>query len=508
MSLLLEALKKAELAKQGKKPAADDAAASAIPFERAPLERPSAAQPVITRGQLPDISQPLEILSEDLPSASANRAIQEAQPVAAAPVDMSLVPASPVTVAPMAMAPMAMPPMTMPPPAAPIAPHHPLRTEEPEIEPQSSAANAAPAESAGAAERDAARQLFEAKEVEYNPKRNFHITIGVLLAAGAGYGGYVWWQLQPKTAYSAAAVQSAAKSAPAAPQTAQADQTPAPQPPAAGADAAQAPASAAPGTAAAKSAIPAPAPAAPAGIQPGAPQPTGPAFAKSTVGPVAAARPSDRPAARSGAQEPAKGEQSPIAITPPALAVDPLVERAFESYQRGDLAGARDAYLQVLQREPLNRDALLGMAAIDVRSRSFDAAGARYIKLLELDPRDVDAQTGLMALRGQVDPAQSESRLKTLIATNPDSAQLHFALGNLYAQQARWADAQAAFFKAYSGDSENADFAYNLAVSLDQLRQKSPALQYYQRAIALAANRPVSFEPAQVTIRIQELQRQ
>ena len=67
MSLLLEALKKAELAKQGGKPADDE---TSIQFEPAPPERRGEAQPVITRGQLPDISQPLEILSEDLPSAS------------------------------------------------------------------------------------------------------------------------------------------------------------------------------------------------------------------------------------------------------------------------------------------------------------------------------------------------------------------------------------------------------------------------------------------------------
>lgn len=505
MSLLLEALKKAELAKQGHKPADDDETpAGAIQFEPAPPMPASAAQPraqpFITRGELPDISQPLEILSEDLPSASAQRASEE------------------TSVAPMAAAPMDIAPMAIAPPA-PMPPYRPVRAEEPEVEaePPSNAANAAPAspQSAGAAERDAARQLFEAKEVEYNPKRNFHITIGVLVAAGAGYGGYVWWELQPKAAYNPAAVQSAAKSAPAAPLSTQAGPTPAPQAQAtpAGADTAQAPAAAPPGTppAAAESAVPPAAVAAPAQTQAAGPKPAGPTFARSTAGtagPAAAARPSDRPAARSPAQGPARGERSPITITPPALAVDPLVERGFESYQRGDLAGARDAYRQVLQREPLNRDALLGLAAIDVRSRSFDTAEARYIKLLELDPRDANAQAGLMALRGQVDPVQSESRLKTLIATSPDATQLHFALGNQYAQQSRWAEAQAAYFKAYSGDSENADFAFNLAVSLDQLRHKALALQYYQRAIALAADRPVSFELPQIHIRIQELQRQ
>lgn len=494
MSLLLEALKKAELAKQGKKPADDEASALAIQFEPTPPVREGQprAQPVITRGELPDISQPLEILSEDLPSASAQRAAEETS-------------VEPMAAPPMAAPPMASASLTVVPPA-PIPPRRPIRAAAPEseIEPQSTAAPAS-TETRGGSERDAARQLFEAKEVEYNPRRNFYIVVGVLLAAGAGYGGYVWWELQPKSNYSAAALQAAAKGAPATP-------APAPQPQAspAGADAAQAPAAASPGAppAAAKSTVPPVASPAPAATQAAGPKPTGPRFAKSTVGPADAARPADRSAPRTSARGPARGEQSPITVTAPALAVDPLVERAFESYQQGDLAGAREAYRQVLSREPLNRDALLGLAAIDLRSRSFDTAEARYVKLLELDPRDVNAQAGLMALRGQVDPVQSESRLKNLIATSPDAPQLHFVLGNQYAQQARWAEAQAAYFRAYSGDSENADFAFNLAVSLDQLRHKALALQYYQRAMALAASRPVSFDLPQIQIRIQELQRQ
>ena len=481
MSLLLEALKKAELAKQGGKPADEK---TSIQFEPAP------PKPVVTRGQLPDISQPLEILSEDLPSARAKRAVEEAA-VESAPVSSEPISAEPVAAAPMAVV-----------PPAPALPQRRPRAEEPELEaePQSKAATAAPASAAaaGAAERDAARQLFEAKEVEYNPKRSFHITIGVLVAAGAGYGAYVWWQLQPRSAYSVAAVQGAAKGAPAAPLSTQAHQAPAPPPqvPPARADAAQVPVSPGRSPAAAKAEV-APSQAQIAG-------PRGPALTRREAGPEPLAAAGSPPAAR-GAE---RGERSPITVTPPALAVDPQVERAFESYQRGDIAGSRDAYRQVLQREPLNRDALLGLAAIDVRLRSFDTAEARYIKLLELDPRDVNAQAGLIALRGQVDPVQSESRLKTLIATNPDASPLHFALGNQYAQQARWAEAQAEYFKAYSGDSDNADFAFNLAVSLDQLRQSALALQYYQRAMALAASRPVSFELAQVTTRIQELRRQ
>jgi len=90
---------------------------------------------------------------------------------------------------------------------------------------------------------------------------------------------------------------------------------------------------------------------------------------------------------------------------------------------------------------------------------------------------------------------QAESRLKTMLATDPGADVLNFTLGNQYAQQGRWADAQQAYFRAYSADSENPDFAFNLAVSLDHLRQTGLALEYYRRALVLAQKRAANFVP-------------
>jgi tetratricopeptide (TPR) repeat protein len=132
-------------------------------------------------------------------------------------------------------------------------------------------------------------------------------------------------------------------------------------------------------------------------------------------------------------------------------------------------------------------------------------AEARYLRLIEADPRDTHALAGLMSLRGQIDPLQSESRLKTLIAQQPEAAQLHFTLGNQFAAQSRWPEAQAAYFRAYSLDPENPDFAFNLAISLDQLRQPKPALEYYRKAVALAATKAAGFDRARAGARIAEL---
>src|SRR5260221_13502771 len=83
----------------------------------------------------------------------------------------------------------------------------------------------------------------------------------------------------------------------------------------------------------------------------------------------------------------------------------------------------------------------------------------------------------------------------------PGPALLHFSLGTQYAQQSRWSEAQAAYFKAHSVDPENAHYAFNLAVSLDQLHQGKLALEFYQRPRALSGTRAARVYPAHARLR-------
>jgi len=173
-----------------------------------------------------------------------------------------------------------------------------------------------------------------------------------------------------------------------------------------------------------------------------------------------------------------------------------------------NLEGARNDYQQALREESANRDALLGLAAVETRAQRYEIAADIYGRLLQADPRDPHAHAGLLALRGQAaDPDSVESRLKTLLAADPEAGVLHFALGNHYVQQRRWADAQQAYVKAVASDPDNPDYAYNLAVSLEHLRQPGPALDYYRRALSLAQKRNPSFDRSAARERVQQLAR-
>jgi Flp pilus assembly protein TadD len=103
--------------------------------------------------------------------------------------------------------------------------------------------------------------------------------------------------------------------------------------------------------------------------------------------------------------------------------------------------------------------------------------------------------------------ANPESRLKTLLNDQPGSAALHFALGNRYAEQSRWGEAQQSYFNAYRLDPGNAQLAVNLAISLDHLGQKKSAAQYYQQALQLDPDQSAGFNHKQISQRIEDLTR-
>ena len=116
------------------------------------------------------------------------------------------------------------------------------------------------------------------------------------------------------------------------------------------------------------------------------------------------------------------------------------------------------------------------------------------------------AQAGLIALRaGRIDPLAAEGRVKTLLAADPGAHVLFFTLGNQLAQQGRWAEAQQQYFKAFTAEPDNPDFAYNLAVSLDHLRQSKLAFEYYERALSLAGARGANFDRAAARERAAQL---
>ncbi len=222
-----------------------------------------------------------------------------------------------------------------------------------------------------------------------------------------------------------------------------------------------------------------------------------------------------------GYAEPKKGAPLKLVSRTPAAGVDPTLLAAYQAYSRGDDTAAQKQYRQVLQSDIRNVDALLGMAAIAVRQSRYADANGWYQKVLEIEPRNSTALSAIAnsqistesVTAATADNVGTESRIKSMLAQQPEAANLHAALGNLYAAQNQWPLAQMAYFNASRYAPNSADYAFNLAISLDQLGKPALALAQYQRALALLnnsgdANSPgaSNLDKAQLEARIQALQ--
>ena len=329
-----------------------------------------------------------------------------------------------------------------------------------------------------ASERSAARNVFSAKQIP-DSRNGLWIALSMCALLAIALGAYFWWQLQNVSN------NSLARPVQTAPQA-----SIHPTPPAATSS------STATGITDATK-----------------PVPEIPPQRQTLPRRVAAeATPPSAPPARSPKTSmvaPQTSPESPVRLSRNQPKPNQTLEQAYDALQAGRLEDARRGYEMVLRNDAKNTDALLGMATIAANLGQAEWAQTYYLRALESDPSDVTAQAGLINTRGQADPSLSESQLRTTLANQPESSVLHFSLGNLYARQARWSEAQQAYFNAYSTEPDNADFIFNLAVSLDHLHQSKLALQYYQMALNTAdknsASRAISFDKNQVKTRILDL---
>jgi Tfp pilus assembly protein PilF len=345
--------------------------------------------------------------------------------------------------------------------------------------------------------------------------------VGALaLLCGVGYGVYVYLQISNPSLF----IRQAAKHPETPPASAQAPTTPAPVPPTSTAPVAAAPAAApspdagsvagmatpfgAPGAATAAapagttgavstaSVINAPrASEAPARIEPRSERIAEPNRERGSIA-ASAAAPAAEPAPRtptaprasaSAASVPSQDAER-IAIKPATVQprINPALAEGYSALQAGSLDAAKKAYSRALDNEPRNVDAMLGLAYIAAEENRTDDAVRFYTRILEVNPRNAQAQAAMIGLVGRADPIASETRLKQLLARDP-SAFLHFVLGNLYADQGLWSQAQQSYFQAHHLEPGNPDYAYNLAIGLDHLGQSKLALNFYRLADQLAS---------------------
>jgi Flp pilus assembly protein TadD len=165
---------------------------------------------------------------------------------------------------------------------------------------------------------------------------------------------------------------------------------------------------------------------------------------------------------------------------------DGALEAGYAALTEGRLDAAAEAYRRAIERNPDERDALLGLAHIAHRQGRQAEARSYYEQVLRLEPHHPVANAGLLTLLAEGDLQNATSRALELAERNPESAAAFATLGSLLVRGGRIADAQQAFFRAVTLEPGQPIHAYNLAVALDRLHKYELARSYYERSLVLA----------------------
>lgn len=172
------------------------------------------------------------------------------------------------------------------------------------------------------------------------------------------------------------------------------------------------------------------------------------------------------------------------------------LDLAYQELVRGSLPVAERRYRDLLAKDRLNPDIWTGLGAVLLRLGKPEEAESMFRRAQELNPTDPYTRAMLLSLSRSPD-AYKDSQYTTLANNAGQSASQAAAFALLAAEHAaakRWNEAQQAFFNALTADPGNPDYAYNLAVTLEHMRQPRLAYDFYRQALEFAKSKRPGFD--------------
>ncbi len=123
--------------------------------------------------------------------------------------------------------------------------------------------------------------------------------------------------------------------------------------------------------------------------------------------------------------------------------------------------------------------------------KSFDEAEQKYIEVIRLSPRSVEAYRGLARLyydKGQLQEA--EELFLFILKLDPSDIRALNRLGMIAAQNEKWNDAVRYFKRAVELDNEVAIRHFDLGCAYRELGKHDEAMRTFERAVALESLNP------------------
>jgi len=165
-----------------------------------------------------------------------------------------------------------------------------------------------------------------------------------------------------------------------------------------------------------------------------------------------------------------------------------LFRQAEEARQAGDFRGAEEIWRQVIEQDPNNAPAYLGLGNRLRDQNKLEEAIAAYEKAIEVDPNYAFAYVGLgNALRSDNQLEAAKAQYEQAIELNPNLPGVYWNLGNVLADLGNSEEAIAQFRIALKLKPDSVPVYNDLGDLLLQLGNVEEAIAVYNEAINLGS---------------------
>jgi Flp pilus assembly protein TadD len=168
-----------------------------------------------------------------------------------------------------------------------------------------------------------------------------------------------------------------------------------------------------------------------------------------------------------------------IEVKRPTLDINYELEKAYSAMVAGQPTVAVEIYRRALEASPNNTQAQLGLAVAYHRAGLLNDARPLYMDILAKDPTNRDALNNFLGLVAEEAPDEALIKLQKLMARNPDFSPIPAQMAVIQQKKGDITAASESMLRAVSLAPENLAYKYNLAVLFDKLGKKEEASSIY-----------------------------
>ncbi len=172
----------------------------------------------------------------------------------------------------------------------------------------------------------------------------------------------------------------------------------------------------------------------------------------------------------------------------PENSIEDMFSAALDHHHAGRLQDAERLYQAVLDQNPNHPSALHYKGVIALQTGDYQRAAQFISQALVIEPDDVGALVNLATAQTRLNNA--EGALETYHRArdlNPEMPEVHYNLGILYQDEARYADATDSYRQAIALRPNYVEAHYNLGVVLQARHQYDEAAGCYEETLQLDA---------------------